>query len=93
MDYPVNFFKIAEIISRLFFLKIVIISNIIKSSILEVRFMEVYVDPDLCISCGTCIDICPEIYDWMMMAKLTLSRKRCLKSWRIVPGRGRKLSS
>ena len=26
--------------------------------------MDVYVDPDLCISCGTCIDICPEIYDW-----------------------------
>ncbi|MGI5927403.1 MAG: ferredoxin [Thermacetogeniaceae bacterium] len=26
--------------------------------------MEVFVDPDLCISCGTCIDICPEIFDW-----------------------------
>ncbi|HHV35957.1 MAG TPA: ferredoxin [Syntrophomonadaceae bacterium] len=26
--------------------------------------MDVFVDPDLCISCGTCIDICPEIYDW-----------------------------
>jgi ferredoxin len=26
--------------------------------------VDVYVDPDLCISCGTCIDICPEIYDW-----------------------------
>ena len=26
--------------------------------------MEVYIDPDLCISCGTCIDICPEVYDW-----------------------------
>lgn len=26
--------------------------------------MEVFVDPDLCISCGTCIDLCPEIYDW-----------------------------
>ena len=26
--------------------------------------MDVYVDLDLCISCGTCIDICPEIYDW-----------------------------
>ncbi|MGI6405680.1 MAG: ferredoxin [Syntrophaceticus sp.] len=25
---------------------------------------EVYVDPDICISCGTCIDMCPEIYDW-----------------------------
>ncbi len=26
--------------------------------------MEVFVDPDICISCGTCIDICPEVYDW-----------------------------
>jgi ferredoxin len=26
--------------------------------------MEVYVDPDLCISCGNCIDICPEVFDW-----------------------------
>ncbi len=26
--------------------------------------MEVYVDPDICISCGTCINICPEVYDW-----------------------------
>jgi len=26
--------------------------------------VDVFVDPDLCISCGTCIDICPEIYDW-----------------------------
>ena len=26
--------------------------------------MDVYVDPDICISCGTCIDLCPEIYDW-----------------------------
>ncbi|HBG23096.1 MAG: ferredoxin [Syntrophaceticus sp.] len=25
---------------------------------------EVYVDPGICISCGTCIDMCPEIYDW-----------------------------
>lgn len=25
---------------------------------------EVYVDPNICISCGTCIDMCPEIYDW-----------------------------
>jgi ferredoxin len=26
--------------------------------------MDVYVDPEICISCGTCIDLCPEIYDW-----------------------------
>lgn len=26
--------------------------------------MEVIVDPDLCISCGTCVDLCPEVYDW-----------------------------
>lgn len=26
--------------------------------------MKLYVDPDLCISCGLCIDTAPEIYDW-----------------------------
>lgn len=26
--------------------------------------MKVYVDPDLCISCGSCVDICPEVYNW-----------------------------
>ncbi|MEW6662032.1 MAG: ferredoxin [Bacillota bacterium] len=26
--------------------------------------MKVAVDPDLCIACGACIDICPEVYDW-----------------------------
>lgn len=26
--------------------------------------MEVQVEPEICISCGTCIDICPEVYDW-----------------------------
>lgn len=26
--------------------------------------MKVYVDPELCISCGTCVDLCPEVYDW-----------------------------
>jgi len=26
--------------------------------------MEVYVDPELCISCGACIDICPAVYCW-----------------------------
>ena len=26
--------------------------------------MIVSVDPDLCISCGACIDICPDVFDW-----------------------------
>ncbi|MHB1126223.1 MAG: ferredoxin [Bacillota bacterium] len=26
--------------------------------------MKVSVDQDLCISCGNCIDICPEVFDW-----------------------------
>ncbi|MEW6726145.1 ferredoxin [Desulforudis sp. 1088] len=26
--------------------------------------MRVEVDPELCISCGACIDTCPEIFDW-----------------------------
>lgn len=26
--------------------------------------MKVYVDPDLCISCGLCIDTCPSVFDW-----------------------------
>jgi ferredoxin len=26
--------------------------------------MKVTVDQDLCIACGACIDICPEVYDW-----------------------------
>jgi len=26
--------------------------------------LQVQVDPDLCISCGTCIDICPDVFDW-----------------------------
>ncbi|KUK11350.1 MAG: 4Fe-4S ferredoxin iron-sulfur binding protein [Clostridia bacterium 41_269] len=26
--------------------------------------LKVYVDPDLCISCGACIDLCPEVFDW-----------------------------
>jgi ferredoxin len=26
--------------------------------------MDVFVDPEICISCGTCIDLCPEVYDW-----------------------------
>ncbi len=30
----------------------------------EENSMDVFVDPDLCISCGTCIDLCPEVFDW-----------------------------
>lgn len=26
--------------------------------------MELIVDQDLCISCGLCVEICPEIFDW-----------------------------
>ncbi|MDH7478866.1 MAG: ferredoxin [Syntrophomonadaceae bacterium] len=26
--------------------------------------MKVAVDPDLCIECGQCIDLCPEVFDW-----------------------------
>ena len=26
--------------------------------------MKVHVDPDLCISCGACVDICPDVFDW-----------------------------
>lgn len=26
--------------------------------------MELYVDQDLCIVCGACISLCPEVYDW-----------------------------
>ncbi|AEF94447.1 4Fe-4S ferredoxin iron-sulfur binding domain-containing protein [Desulfotomaculum nigrificans CO-1-SRB] len=26
--------------------------------------MKASVDQDLCISCGACIDTCPEVFDW-----------------------------
>lgn len=26
--------------------------------------MKVFVDPDLCIACGACIDVAPEIFDY-----------------------------
>ena len=26
--------------------------------------MQAKVDQDLCISCGSCIDTCPEVFDW-----------------------------
>lgn len=26
--------------------------------------MKVKVDPDLCIACGACISLAPEVYDW-----------------------------
>ena len=26
--------------------------------------MPIVVDQELCISCGACIDTCPEIFDW-----------------------------
>jgi len=26
--------------------------------------MKMEVDQDLCISCGACVDVCPEVFDW-----------------------------
>jgi len=26
--------------------------------------LKVYVDQDLCISCGLCIDTCPDVFSW-----------------------------
>ncbi|MGI6366085.1 MAG: ferredoxin [Bacillota bacterium] len=26
--------------------------------------MRLYVDQDLCISCGACIALCPDVFDW-----------------------------
>lgn len=26
--------------------------------------MKMVVDQDLCISCGACVDVCPEIFQW-----------------------------
>lgn len=26
--------------------------------------MKVEVDQDLCISCGACVDVCPEVFQW-----------------------------
>jgi ferredoxin len=26
--------------------------------------MKMEVDQDLCISCGACVDTCPEVFDW-----------------------------
>lgn len=26
--------------------------------------MQVRVDPDLCIACGLCVSMCPDVFDW-----------------------------
>jgi ferredoxin len=37
----------------------------IKAIIMKGRIlMEVYVDPELCISCGTCVDLCSDVFEW-----------------------------
>lgn len=33
--------------------------------------MKVEVDPDLCIACGACISIAPEVFDWDEDGKAT----------------------
>lgn len=33
--------------------------------------MKVEVDQDLCISCGACVDMCPEVFDWNADDKAT----------------------
>ncbi|MEW6624874.1 MAG: ferredoxin [Bacillota bacterium] len=35
--------------------------------------MRVKVDDDLCIACGQCIDICPEVFDWNEDGSLAVS--------------------
>jgi ferredoxin len=30
----------------------------------EEQKMKLYVDQDLCIACGACINICPAVFDW-----------------------------
>ncbi|MBS3970674.1 MAG: ferredoxin [Erysipelothrix sp.] len=36
--------------------------------------MRVKVDDGLCIACGECIDICPEVFDWNDDGSLAISK-------------------
>jgi ferredoxin len=33
--------------------------------------MRTFVNPDLCISCGLCVDTCPEVYEMKDVAEVT----------------------
>lgn len=37
--------------------------------------MELFVDQDLCISCGLCIDTCPQAFDWNQEGKAAFTGK------------------
>jgi ferredoxin len=39
-----------------------------------VTLLKVKVDDDLCIACGDCIDICPEVFDWNEDGSLAISK-------------------
>ena len=47
--------------------------------------MKLTVDQDLCIACGACIDICPEVFDWndegyhklLLMKSQKIKRRMC----------------
>jgi len=36
--------------------------------------MRVKIEDDLCIACGECVDICPEIFDWNDDGSLAVSK-------------------
>lgn len=36
--------------------------------------MKVKIDEDLCIACGDCIDICPEVFGWNEDESLAVSK-------------------
>jgi len=40
--------------------------------------MKMEVDQDLCISCGACVDVCPEVFDWNSDDKASVSMNEIL---------------
>ncbi len=40
--------------------------------------MEVQVDQDLCISCGLCVNHCPDVFDWNKDEKADATRNPVL---------------